>query len=647
MATEKDCVETGQSDSSPLELASENHLLPQHVEDLARSGITEQQALAEGIRSLVDPEAIASILNWERPAKALGPCLLFAFRGADGQLLSDYARVKPDKPRTEKKGEKKGKEIKYESPVGRPNRVYFPSGTTAALGDVSVPLVISEGEKKALKATLSGFPCIGLVGVWGWQQKREKDADGRGTGERKLIPDLDAITWEGRLVYLIFDSDAARKQEVQFAETAFAEVLLQRGAKVVVVRLPESTGLDSQPDKVGLDDYLVAHPSEDLRALIDAAAPFVRAVPTTEGSPLGRTLVDGWELTESGYSAYVGRTFHCVVESDEDGVPHITKKMKLSNFAARISGETILDDGAERHRELEITVEWYGRVPATTTIPVERFSTLDWVVERLGPQHVIQPGNGKRDHLRCAVQELSGQDIKSAVVYGHTGFREIDDQWCYLHGDGAIGPVGVVPGVKVQLEGNAALYRLPAPPSGAELVNSVRASLGILNGLAPDAVVFPLVASTYRAPLGAPDFSPWYSGFTGQGKSELLALGQQHYGPEMTRLRLPGNWTSTDNALEGMAFTVKDALFVVDDFCPAGAKHDHERMHRVADRWSRRSTRSTPSASRRRRTSRARPRRAGPVCPPSTTTAASPAATWTGRRCGACSPTSRPATSTA
>ncbi|GIW56676.1 MAG: hypothetical protein KatS3mg082_3080 [Nitrospiraceae bacterium] len=48
--------------------------------------------------------------------------------------------------------------------------------------------------------------------------------------------------------------------------------------------------------------------------------------------------------------------------------------------------------------------------------------------------------------------------------------------------------------------------------------------------------------------------------------------------------------------------------------------------------WSRSSTRSTPSASRARRSSRARPMRAGRCCPTATTTAASPAATWTGPR---------------
>jgi hypothetical protein len=558
-------------------------LLPQHVADLARSGITAEQARTAGIWSVHDPKAIAAILNWKKPAKALGPCLVFSFRGPDGQHLPDYARLKPDKPRPVKTGADKGKLIKYESPVGRPNRAYFPVGTTDVLGDPSVAIVITEGEKKALRAVFSGYPSIGLVGVWGWQQKRKKDADGRGVGERKLIPDLEAVAWRGRRVFIVFDSDAARKPEVRFAETALAEVLLQRGAEVRVIRLPESAD-QNPPLKVGLDEFLVAHPAGELQSLIDASEPFVRPTAAEDRSPAGRLLIDGWELTESGYAAYAGRTFRCEVEWDEEGNPQIVKRIKLANFAARIVGQTVLDDGAEQQRELNVVLEQFGRPPVAIDVPVERFSPLDFIVERAGPQCVIQAGSGKRDHLRCAVQELSGYDIKTDVVYRHTGFREINGRWCYLHADGAIGPDGVVAGLKVQLDGNAAYYRLPPPPTGPDLARCVRASLGTLDRLAPDEIMFPLKATEYRAPLGSADYSLWLAGHTGEGKSELLALSQQHFGAEMRRLKLPGNWSSTDNALEGMAFTVKDALFTVDDFCPAGAKHDHDRMHRVADR---------------------------------------------------------------
>jgi hypothetical protein len=47
---------------------------------------------------------------------------------------------------------------------------------------------------------------------------------------------------------------------------------------------------------------------------------------------------------------------------------------------------------------------------------------------------------------------------------------------------------------------------------------------------------------------------------------------------------LPGNFASTGNALESLAFLAKDALLVVDDFAPHGGMQDVARYHATADR---------------------------------------------------------------
>src|SRR5262249_743442 len=66
-------------------------------------------------------------------------------------------------------------------------------------------------------------------------------------------------------------------------------------------------------------------------------------------------------------------------------------------------------------------------------------------------------------------------------------------------------------------------------------------------------------------------------------KTELAALIQQHFGPEMNSSRLPAHWSSTANALEGIAFSAKDVILVVDDFCPTGAQSDVARTHKEPD----------------------------------------------------------------
>jgi Domain of unknown function (DUF3854) len=155
-----------------------------------------------------------------------------------GGKPTGYIRLKPDCPRAD---QKTGKPIKYESPVGLPNRAYFPRRTLAALHDPSAMLILTEGEKKAAKADQDGFACVGLVGVYGWQKKRDRDKDGKAQGERELIDDLALIPWQGRPVFLCFDSDAVTKTDVRRAEQHLAEALSRNGAIVKIVRLPQGT----------------------------------------------------------------------------------------------------------------------------------------------------------------------------------------------------------------------------------------------------------------------------------------------------------------------------------------------------------------------------------------------------------------------
>ena len=58
----------------------------------------------------------------------------------------------------------------------------------------------------------------------------------------------------------------------------------------------------------------------------------------------------------------------------------------------------------------------------------------------------------------------------------------------------------------------------------------------------------------------------------------------QHFGLGLDGRNLPASWHSTENALEGYAFTAKDAILVIDDFAPAGPPHEVQRWHQKADR---------------------------------------------------------------
>jgi hypothetical protein len=243
-------------------------LLPKHLKDLRSSGLSDAQISACRFYSEKAPGRVSDILRWGKPASKLGHCLVIPFLGPDGEPTG-YARVKPDYPRKDSVG----KPVKYESPVGLPNSAYFPPHTRAALAEAGAPLLLTEGEKKAASADQEGFACVGLVGVWGWTKKKEDDRP------RELIDDLGAVAWEGREVFLVFDSDLATNPNVRWAEYHLAQALGEKGATVKVVRLPAGEG----GAKVGLDDFLVKHGPEALRGLLAQAIDPQRPTNATRG----------------------------------------------------------------------------------------------------------------------------------------------------------------------------------------------------------------------------------------------------------------------------------------------------------------------------------------------------------------------------
>lgn len=136
---------------------------------------------------------------------------------------------------------------RYAQPKGSLNRLYFPP--TFDFGpivkDVSKPVIITEGELKAACAAKYGITCIALGGVWCFR------AASKGLA---LLPCFDQVEWSGRVVTIMFDSDAANNPDIIRAENALARALLGLGAVPRIARLPSVPGLK----KTGLDDYLVA-----------------------------------------------------------------------------------------------------------------------------------------------------------------------------------------------------------------------------------------------------------------------------------------------------------------------------------------------------------------------------------------------------
>lgn len=477
------------------------------------------------------------------------PALGIPIWGPDGRV--NLYQAKPDQPRIGPEG----KPIKYETPRKAQMALDIPPRARPYIGAPTTPLVATEGVKKGDSAISNGFDCaFSLLGVYNFRGMNDD-------GGKTILPEFEYIALNGRVVYLVFDSDVMVKRAVYGALRRLAGFLAYRGATVRPVYLPAGTN----GEKVGLDDFFAAGGTRD--EVLALAEDELRPPPDVEGR-------EG----EHGAGPYRATPKGIVWSKPTQAGP---VPVPLTNFVARIVGDVAEDDGAEVRRRLEVRAALGDRVRDARLTPAE-FAAMNWPIDVLGAQGMVYPGQAAKDHTRAAIQLLSGE-VEERTVYGHTGWRERDGAWLYLHAGGAIGPHGAAGAVEVALPEALARYRLPAPPEGDDLRAALQASLGVA-AVAPEPVSLPLLGATYRAALGGTDFSLFLVGPTGIGKSELAALCQQHYGAGLDARHLPGSWTSTGNALEGLAFLCKDAVLVVDDFAPSGNQADVQRFHRDAER---------------------------------------------------------------
>ena len=207
------------------------------------SGLSAEVVKGRGYRTVVNGDELLT-MGFSRSQADAAPGLLIPSYDVDG---GRHYQFKPDRPRKLKKPPK------YETPKGARVHIDVPRPVAAALSDPTVPLYVTEGAKKADAAVTAGLCCISLSGVDCWRRR-----DGDGKGESKSLRDWDAIKLDGREVYVAYDSDAMVKASVQNALDGLTSFLRSKGARVAWVVLPERDGLIG-PEKVGLDDWLVAH----------------------------------------------------------------------------------------------------------------------------------------------------------------------------------------------------------------------------------------------------------------------------------------------------------------------------------------------------------------------------------------------------
>lgn len=330
---------------------------------LAESGLGEDDAESLGLE-LISADDTAAF------GKNFIPCTSMKFPYMDklGLETSDITNGEPyfrvrylgnyEKVYSQVKGDNAPKKPpKYMQKSGTLPMAYFPHigevDWLAISEDVSAPVIITEGELKAAKATKEGFATVGLGGVSSWRSVKHGI---------EMLDGLKEINWQRRYTYIVFDSDYKTNPAVCTELHKLAEYLDYLGAFVYIVTLP--LVIDGHDGKVGLDDFLVKEP--------DANAKFIQLLKSAEPLGFARALFEF-----NNKYAYI----------DDPGIVVDTnsgRKISVDVFKGHLAATsqymkgTLTKDGNVKYQPVKAAAEWVG-----------------WSLRQGADQMIYSPGDDK------------------------------------------------------------------------------------------------------------------------------------------------------------------------------------------------------------------------------------------------------------
>lgn len=247
----------------------------------------------------------------------------------------------------------------------------------------------------------------------------------------------------------------------------------------------------------------------------------------------------------------------------------------LINGVPRVTSELIVDDGQNapsiEYHLVGRTMDGHDLPPID--VPAEEFDSMKWIGKSWGARMYPLVGGGKLHLLKRAILETSLKDMRTERVHTFTGFCTVNGRGAFLTATGAITANGMDRSVRVDLPNNLALYALPEPTTGMDLIIAFRTSLEFLQ-IAHHLVSVPIWAAMYQAVLTS--IKPLNAvlqiyGPTQSKKSTYSHVGLSFYGPgfiDGRQYRAPRDWISSTADLEGTMFTCKDVPLIIDDYAP-------------------------------------------------------------------------------
>lgn len=232
------------------------NITPRHRQEWEQSGVSAD-IIDRNVWTIDDPSEVDKLLNrntkrrWKHSDDLVPGWAVAGIDPVSGERSYRGAQFKPDSPPLDPKS---NKPRKYFSPAYLGTSPLFletsdPEYWPKLSSDLTAPVILTEGAKKAGAVISAGHHCISIPGVT--------------TGGKlgRLKPELQAVCRYGRRVYLAFDRDILQKRQVQIALHNLGRMLAANGAMVYVLVWANN--------HKGIDDYIAA--GGDVGPLIESA----------------------------------------------------------------------------------------------------------------------------------------------------------------------------------------------------------------------------------------------------------------------------------------------------------------------------------------------------------------------------------------
>lgn len=281
------------------------------LRDLEKRYITRHWAEAAQFRIVDHLEGKEMFHGRPSGGDYAGMLLPYFFPGNDSPVTYRLRRRNPEiDARTNKP---RNKYLSY--PGDRP-RLYIPPHTTMEmLQDATLPLLIVEGEFKAvalrrLAGELAGygiarFVVVAVNGIWSWRGTIGKtmNENGERVPQKGVLPDFDLINFVNRDTIIAFDMDQGPRTQVRTARHQLSIELRTRGANVGY--------LEWDPDQGKGPDDLLANMGQDFVHSLIAKVEFntttgweSKLLCTTTGTP--KAILENVRIALSNEPEFIG-----------------------------------------------------------------------------------------------------------------------------------------------------------------------------------------------------------------------------------------------------------------------------------------------------------------------------------------------------